>query len=271
MQANSKLPPLHELMDELKQWFASDLGQQLLSEEQAVIEKMMGSVFGYHLLQVGYLPDFLLYQQAAASHKFLMVPEIGLGMPEEAVVGTPADLPFASDCIDAVILHHALDFAESPHQVLREAARVLRPGGKLIVFSFNPASLWGLYRVLSSKKKHIPWCAHFIRQRRLHDWHTLLEFKQERLESGFYRPPFSNPRWRQRFACIEKWGQGYFAKNGGFHISMATKESLAATPTSMTWRRRLVFPLVREPLQQAGRNQSKKLIIDGSDINKVAD
>ncbi|MEH6627943.1 MAG: methyltransferase domain-containing protein [Motiliproteus sp.] len=262
MQANFKLPPLHELMDELRLWFASDLGQQLLSAERAAIEKMIGSVFGYHLLQVGYLPDFLLYQQAAASHKFLMIPEIGLGMPEAAVVGSPSELPFASGCIDAVILHHALDFAESPHQVLREATRVLRPGGKLIVVSFNPASLWGLYHAITKKKRLVPWCAHFMRQRRLNDWLTLLEFKQERLQSGFYRPPFNNQRWMGRLARIENWGERYFSKNGAFHITIATKETLAATPVSMSWRRRLAFPLAREPLQQVGRSRLQTIEID---------
>ncbi len=268
MQTNTKLPPLDDLIDDLKLWFSSDLGQQLLDAEQQAIEPLISSLFGYHLAQVGYLSDYLLYRQAPASHKFLMVPEIGLGMPEEAVLGTPADLPFASDCIDAVILHHALDFAESPHQVLREAARVLRPGGKLVIVGFNPAGLWGLYRSIRGKKKQVPWCGHFIRQRRLHDWLTLLELKQEDFQSGFYRPPLSNQSWMQRLACVEKWGASYFAKSGGFYITIATKETLSMTPIAMNWRCRLVFPLVRRPLQQTGRNQVKKCDINTNAIKK---
>ncbi|MCW8884146.1 MAG: methyltransferase domain-containing protein [Motiliproteus sp.] len=254
-ESKSTLSPTPILMNEIREWFASDLGRRLLAAEHEAMERIIRSIFGYHLLQVGFLPDQPLYEHAPASHKFQMVPAMGLGLGENSVVGAAAELPFASDCIDAVILHHALDFTESPHQVLREAARVLRPGGRLIDVSFNPASLWGVYRALSRKKDQVPWCGQFIRQRRLHDWLTLLEFKQERIESGFYRPPFYRQRTMQRMEWLERWGSRSFNKHGGFHITLATKETLAMTPIAMNWRRRLVFPLVRKPLQQAGRDQ----------------
>ena len=54
------------------------------------------------------------------------------------------ELPLPNGCLDAVILHHALETAEDPRTAIREIARVLAPGGRLVVCGFNPLSLWGV-------------------------------------------------------------------------------------------------------------------------------
>lgn len=42
-------------------------------------------------------------------------------------------LPFAANTFDLVVLMHALTYSEHPAQAVAEAARVLRPGGRLLV------------------------------------------------------------------------------------------------------------------------------------------
>lgn len=39
---------------------------------------------------------------------------------------------------DLILLHMVLHFADEPHEVVREAARVLRPGGEFVVVDFAP-------------------------------------------------------------------------------------------------------------------------------------
>ncbi|QQP88453.1 metalloregulator ArsR/SmtB family transcription factor [Skermanella sp. TT6] len=45
-------------------------------------------------------------------------------------------LPLPSASFDAVVIHQVLHFVEEPADVLAEAARVLRPGGRLVIVDF---------------------------------------------------------------------------------------------------------------------------------------
>jgi ubiquinone/menaquinone biosynthesis C-methylase UbiE len=48
------------------------------------------------------------------------------------------DLPLANDSFDVVILHQVLHFLDDGGRAIQEAARVLRPGGRLLVVDFAP-------------------------------------------------------------------------------------------------------------------------------------
>jgi ubiquinone/menaquinone biosynthesis C-methylase UbiE len=55
--------------------------------------------------------------------------------------GDMYQLPLPGASFDAVIIHQVLHYAERPGQVIAEAARVLRPGGHLVVVDFAPHDL----------------------------------------------------------------------------------------------------------------------------------
>jgi SAM-dependent methyltransferase len=47
------------------------------------------------------------------------------------------DLPFSAASFDSVVVFHTLTYAEHPKRALEECARVLRPGGRLVLLSLD--------------------------------------------------------------------------------------------------------------------------------------
>ncbi len=63
-------------------------------------------------------------------------------------------LPFPDGTYDAVYEITALVFVNDPEKALSEMARVIRPGGRLVLLSLNPLSKWGRDRL---RQLPAPW------------------------------------------------------------------------------------------------------------------
>ncbi len=55
--------------------------------------------------------------------------------------GDVTNPPFANNSADCVIVHQVLHYLDQPEKVITEAARILKPGGQLIVVDFAPHDL----------------------------------------------------------------------------------------------------------------------------------
>lgn len=68
-----------------------------------------------------------------------------------AVLGDAAGLPLCGESVDAVLIVDALHHVGDRDGVVREATRILRPGGVLVVADFDPTTLRG--RVVETSER----------------------------------------------------------------------------------------------------------------------
>ena len=218
----------------LADWFDSDLGRLLVSEEQATLGQITRHLFGYQLLELGYPVNNLSYLSACPVKNKIRIAPGGIADPL-SLVAQFERLPVASDSIDAVILPHTLDFSIGPKEVLREVERVLIPEGRLIVCGFNPISLWGASRMMPGRRKRLPWGGHFISYPRLQDWISLLGFDVVQVHCKMFRPPIPRVSLMTRLKLMETYGARLFPWLAGVYVVEAIKRVSTVTPIKPKW------------------------------------
>jgi len=214
----------------LADWFAGAKGAYVLDWERAQFDSAVEDVFGYNALQIG-LPeiDFLRANR--------MPLRVSAGLAANGGLrADPRQLPVAPQSVDLVVLPHVLEFDPDPHQILREAERVLRPEGQIVIAGFNPVSLWGLKRRLGGKRTEYPWCGDFIGLLRLRDWLKLLGFELNGGRFGCYAPPVNQAVWLQRFAFMEKAGDRWWPICGGLYVVRAVKRVHGMRLVTPAWK-----------------------------------
>ena len=177
------------VLESIRSWFTSDLGRHVLETESVMLERLLPELFGYHLAQLS-VQERVLHDASPIQNKIT----IKLDTTKAGLVSNPTQLPFANDSIDVALLHHLLDFSESPQKILREVARVTLAMGHIVIVGFNPMSLWGGWRTVvrfTGRKGTAPWNGAFVRPRRLMDWLNILNFKIDSAQYSIYRPPVS--------------------------------------------------------------------------------
>lgn len=162
------------------EWYRSaTLGRILREVEVSYLRNSLQLTYKQRILQVGslgceerYIPDEFRQQLVVLSLN-------GDRHDTESTFarGVPVQLPIASESIDLLILPHVVEFEADPHGVLREAERVLRPEGQLVVMAFNPFSIHGIVRRLTLREVFRR--QGFVPSARLLDWLRLLKFEAE--------------------------------------------------------------------------------------------
>ena len=221
----------------LPEWFHDMPGHILWQQEREIIERLLPTLFGYYALQIGrYADGDEPLQGWRISHRFLLDPLVSSDDRIPMAAADPLQLPVKTDSVDAVLLPHTLDFSSDPHQLLREAERVLIPDGRLLVVGFNAWSLWGAWRLLARRGGAFPWHGHFLSARRLQDWLSLLGFEVESCEMIMFRPPLRNRMLMQRLEFMESFGQRFWPLLGGSYVIKAVKRECLIRPLRQRWK-----------------------------------
>jgi SAM-dependent methyltransferase len=233
------------------QWMRSPLGEYVMGWEQERFDALVADIFGFNALQVGLTAaDFL------RANRMPLRVRCDLDGPA-AVRADPQHLPFAAASLDLVVLPHTLEFAASPHQILREVERVLVPEGQVVITGFNPYSLWGVRRRLSPRDAAFPWQGNYIGVLRLKDWLKLLGFETQLGSFGCYAPALPQQKWLNRWRFMELAGSRWWPIAGAVYMVQAIKRVHGMRLITPAWRERKARAKALAPVVQQHTDRSR--------------
>ncbi|MDN5872185.1 MAG: class I SAM-dependent methyltransferase [Nitrococcus sp.] len=224
-------------MKAIQNWFCTPLGCSLVEAECRLLSQRMACLYARHVLQVG---AFARGQRPAL---FRGARQWVLDDWPEApvdVAASPVELPLHNETMDIVILIHQLEFSDYPHQILREAERVLSPEGHMLVLGFNPVSVWGLRYLFASRRRGGPPSnGRYRSQARIEDWMRLLGLEIERKDRLHFSPPLNNRGLFGRLRRREEVAPSFLRWVGGVHLTIGQKRVGGRIPAQPVRRPRL--------------------------------
>ena len=227
-----------QVKNELELWFQTALGRGLLASQRAAIEQAVAGFYGFHQAEIGVSHRIPVGNHSHLGHRFYVLSNWEPDLPENSIISSAEELGLEHDVADLVILHHALDFSSAPHQTLREASRILKPSGHLVIVGFNPLSSWGLRRLFRRRSRAFgPWACRFISGQRVEDWLSLLDFKVGELEFHFYALPFNQQRLISRFGWLDHILNARVPM-GAFYLITAQKQVGMRVRPGRAWRKK---------------------------------
>jgi SAM-dependent methyltransferase len=164
------------------EWFESALGRRVWGTERRALEPALRRLARATVLDAGCGDGRLAVDLASrgaevvgldASERMLVAARdraARAGVQLRRVQAEAHSLPFPDGCFDLVCSVTVLCFATDPGAVIRELARVLRPGGRLVLGALGRFSTWALARRWRGWLGDPLWRdAHFWRMRELEE------------------------------------------------------------------------------------------------------
>ena len=230
-----------------QEWFKSPLGQYLLALEYDYINPVVMDTFGFYAIQMGNFDiDFL--DQSRIQNKF------SLNSNHADLMTSNEALPFDEASVDLLIAPHILEQMVEPYELLKEIHRVLMPEGRLIITGFNPASLWGLKRLLSFDIDY-PWNAKFISLSKIKEWLPIVGLEMIEGKMGCYVPPIQQSSWLKKIHAMEKLGDRWWPMLGGFYFLVIQKRVHGMTTIKPSWKKKLI----KAPVYSAQKSRTFKV------------
>jgi ubiquinone/menaquinone biosynthesis C-methylase UbiE len=185
-------------------WRATPLGRLTEQAELRLVFELAGSLAGKRVLDVG-TGDATYAIEAAARGAEVTAIDPSAAMLEAARSraarhgvslqlreGRIESLPFDAECFDVVLAVTVLCFVDDVTSAFRELARVLVPGGRLVVGELGRWSVWAAKRRLQSLGRQTLWsAAHFWTRRELERSLTEAGLRIEASSGAVYFPPIT--------------------------------------------------------------------------------
>lgn len=160
-------------------WFESPLGRRVWADEERALMAVLEPEATWSVLDAGcgegrfarHLAITVRHVTGAdTSEAMLHAARLAstADRPVDLVAGDVGRLPFAASSFDAVTAVTVLCFVPNPLVMLRELARVVRPGGRVVIGELGRWSTWAALRRVRARRHGGRWrAARFWTRRRL--------------------------------------------------------------------------------------------------------
>lgn len=227
----------HHHLNQWNNWLMhADGGRFLLQEEISRATKLLSTPYFKSVVLIGVPNQQPFLQEVGGLHQVVLsaLPQNGAKAYIEVDY---QELPIFSGEVDLVIMPHTLEWVENPRQLLHEACRIVKREGLIIIFGFNPRSLFKVIQ-LWKKKTGIPWAADFLPMQELKNWLELAGFQIEKLYSFLYRP-LGQSYFFDNYRICNWIGENIFPYYGGIYTLLARAKEIPLTPIRMQWKQHL--------------------------------
>jgi len=223
------------------EFYATTLGGLSAGLIRAELRKLWPDCRNLSLLGLGYTGPFLRQWREQATRTIAVSPQnFGpalwpAGRASLSCTAEEDSLPFPDLSFDRILLVHGLEHAGNARHTLREAWRLLKDDGRLIVVVPNRQGMWAYWE--NNPFGH----GEPYSKGQLTRLLTSLFFQVESQKSALYIPPLN---WRLNLRAFDLWerfGALFAPRFAGLTIAEATKDLHAVMPIKRQPARRRVL------------------------------
>ncbi len=230
---------------DLRNFYAQPLGMVARRFVGHGIRQQWADTRGMRVLGVGYATPYLglFREEAERCLAFMPAAQGVIKWPTErpalAALVDECDLPLSDSAVDRILFVHALEMSHNVIALLREAWRVLAPGGRLMAVVPNRRGVWA--RIDTTPFGHgRPYSRAQITHLLRETWFTPSGWHE-----ALYVPPITRKWFLRSAPAWERTGATLSSPFAGVHIVEASKQVYRPIPAHRE-RRRLIPAL--EPI-----------------------
>jgi len=203
------------------------------------VKNILCDKFGYYLVEFStHEKDFFRHLSPVA-HKFSIIETLNMNNNnDQAIVTDVISFPFLPDSLDCIILPHILEFVDNPNEILHETWISLRPNGYLLLLTFNPLSLFGLYKLFQRSEK-IPFTGRYLSYRQLVTMLKSNEFHIDESGNCSFNMPTNKKQTKNQYKLWLALAQLAWPSSANVNIILARKQVSGITPLKVDWQMKL--------------------------------
>jgi SAM-dependent methyltransferase len=190
---------------------------------------------GMSVLGIGFATPYLPLWQANAYRCIdAIAAPFGPASPGHACLVAEDHMPFPDLSFDRILLVHGLEHADDARRLLREAWRVLKDDGRLLVAVPNRHGLWAHFEA-TPFGHGTPYSA-----RQIAGVLASAMFRPERRDAALFVPPFNARLLLRGWPAWEQIGHAIAPDLAGVLLTEAVKDAYAAMPIADGLRRQVI-------------------------------